>query len=194
VTLASGLSTAPTSKQERAWVDLAPACRQKQGAGPAGIQGNPRGHDIALPAPAYAQMGAPEYRSGAHLLRTTRQRLTQRPPNACPLRRAGMSVEPCSSTVCGRRACRSSRGPCGDAGNNPCRRHGDQVVAPAGVCISSRLPANPCESGSRSVISRRPRRGLARRRAWTTRREPRHQARLGASGQDWCAPRSVYTR
>jgi hypothetical protein len=35
-----------------------------------------------------------------------------------------------SSTVCGRRACRSSRGPCGDAGNNPCRRQGDQVVAP----------------------------------------------------------------
>jgi hypothetical protein len=35
-----------------------------------------------------------------------------------------------SSTVWGRRASRSSRGPCGDAGNNPCRRQGDQVVAP----------------------------------------------------------------
>jgi hypothetical protein len=65
-----------------------------------------------------------------HLLRTTRQRLTQRPPNACPLRRAGMSVGSCSPTVCGRRACRSSRGPCSDAGNNPCRRQGDPVVAP----------------------------------------------------------------
>ena len=131
VSLASGPSTAPTSKQERAWVDLAPACRQEQGAGAAGIQGNPRGHDNALPAPAYAQMGAPESQSGAHLLRTTRQRLTQHPPDACPLRRAGMSVEPCSSTVCGRRACRSSRGPCGDAGNNPCRRQADEVVAPS---------------------------------------------------------------
>jgi hypothetical protein len=27
-----------------------------------------------------------------------------------------------SSTVGGRRACRSSRGPCGDSRNNPCRR------------------------------------------------------------------------
>jgi hypothetical protein len=32
--------------------------------------------------------------------------------------------------MCGRRACRSSRGPCGDAGNIPCRRQGDRVVAP----------------------------------------------------------------
>jgi hypothetical protein len=34
-------------------------------------------------------------------------------------RRVGRAFS--SSTVCGRRACRSSRGPCGDAGNNPCR-------------------------------------------------------------------------
>jgi hypothetical protein len=43
-------------------------------------------------------------------------------------RRVGRAFS--SSTVCGRRACRSSRGPCGVAGNNPCRRQGDQVVAP----------------------------------------------------------------
>jgi hypothetical protein len=43
-------------------------------------------------------------------------------------RRVGRAFS--SSTVCGRRACRSSRGPCGDAGNNPCRRQADQVVAP----------------------------------------------------------------
>jgi hypothetical protein len=36
-----------------------------------------------------------------------------------------------SSTVGGRRACRSSRGPCGDSRNNPCRRQADQVVAPS---------------------------------------------------------------
>jgi hypothetical protein len=43
-------------------------------------------------------------------------------------RRVGRAFS--SSTVSGRRACRSSRGPCGDAGNNPCRRQADQVVAP----------------------------------------------------------------
>jgi hypothetical protein len=32
--------------------------------------------------------------------------------------------------VCRRRACRTSCGPRGDAGNNPCSRQGDQVVAP----------------------------------------------------------------
>jgi len=48
-----------------------------------------------------------------------------------PLRRAGVSGRAfSSSTVRGRRACRSSRGPPGDAGNNPCRRQGDRVVAP----------------------------------------------------------------
>ena len=43
-------------------------------------------------------------------------------------RRVGRAFS--SSTVCGRRACRSLRDPPGDAGNNPCRRQGDQVVAP----------------------------------------------------------------
>jgi hypothetical protein len=55
----------------------------------------------------------------------------QRPPDACsPMasRRIGRACP--RSTVCGRRACRSLRGPCGDAGNKPCRRQGDQVVAP----------------------------------------------------------------
>ena len=44
-----------------------------------------------------------------------------------------------SSTVFGRRACRSSRGPCGDAGNNPCRRQGDRVVA---LTSSARCPGS----------------------------------------------------
>jgi hypothetical protein len=35
-----------------------------------------------------------------------------------------------SSTACGRRACCSSRDSRGDAGNNPLRRQGDQIVAP----------------------------------------------------------------
>jgi hypothetical protein len=51
------------------------------------------------------------------------------PAKRLPATTAGMSVESCSSTVFGRRACRSSRGPCGDAGNNPCSRQADQVVA-----------------------------------------------------------------
>jgi hypothetical protein len=36
-----------------------------------------------------------------------------------------------SSTACGRRACRASCGPCGDAGNNPCRRQAVQLPQPA---------------------------------------------------------------
>ena len=39
-----------------------------------------------------------------------------------------------SSRVCGRRARRSSRGPRGDAGNNPCSRQGDRVVALTTAC------------------------------------------------------------
>jgi hypothetical protein len=109
-------------------------------------------------------MGAPEYRSGAHLLRTTRQRLTQRPPNACPLRRAGMSVGSCSPTVCGRRACRSSRGPCSDAGNNPCRRQGDRVVAPrstgAGCWLRTTMPPPAAPISSSPMAWRRRRRPI----------------------------------
>ena len=35
-----------------------------------------------------------------HLLRTTRERLAQRPPDACPRRRAGVSAEPCPPRQC----------------------------------------------------------------------------------------------
>jgi hypothetical protein len=42
-------------------------------------------------------------------------------------RRAGRDVS--SWRVCGRRACRTSCGPRGAAGNNPCSRQGDPVVA-----------------------------------------------------------------
>jgi hypothetical protein len=60
-------------------------------------------------------------------------------------RRVGRAFS--SSTVSGRRACRSSRGPCGDAGNNPCRRQEDVVVGgPRG--------REPCRGGSR--LMRRP--------------------------------------
>ena len=38
-----------------------------------------------------------------------------------------------SSTVSGRRACRTSCGPSSDAGNNPCSRQGDRVVAPGSM-------------------------------------------------------------
>ncbi len=42
----------------------------------------------------------------------------------------GASASTLSNAVPGgHRACRRSRGPGGDAGNNPCRRQGDQVVA-----------------------------------------------------------------
>jgi hypothetical protein len=43
-----------------------------------------------------------------------------------------------SSTVCGRRACRSSRGPCADAGNNPCRRQADVVVVASLIDVANR--------------------------------------------------------
>jgi hypothetical protein len=65
-----------------------------------------------------------------------------------------MSVESCSSTVCGRRACRSSRGPCGDAGNNPCRRQGDQVVAPGSTGAGCWLRTTMAPR--RAPISRQP--------------------------------------
>ena len=67
-----------------------------------------------------------------------------------------------SSAVCGRRACRRSRGPCGDAGNNPCRRQADQVVAPArrGAGYWSRTTIG---ASGRTPISSSPRRGGGRR-------------------------------
>ena len=58
---------------------------------------------------------------------------------ACCGRRGGAGRGVSSWRVCGRRACRTSCGPRGDAGNNPCSRQGDRVVAPADACSSSRL-------------------------------------------------------
>ena len=52
-----------------------------------------------------------------------------------------------SSTVRGRRACRGSRGPCGDVGKNPCRRQGDVVVAAS----SDRSREQGADSASASV-------------------------------------------
>ena len=63
-----------------------------------------------------------------------------------------------SSTVCGRRACRSSRGPCGDAGNNPCRRQGHVVVAGSLIEAASR------RGDSASAFSTRVSRKVASRR------------------------------
>jgi hypothetical protein len=49
---------------------------------------------------------------------------------ACCGRRGGAGRGVSSWRVCRRRACRTSCGPRGDAGNNPCSRQGHQVVAP----------------------------------------------------------------
>ena len=57
---------------------------------------------------------------------------------ACCGRRGGAGRGVSSWRVCGRRACRTSCGPRGDAGNNPCSRQGDRVVAPTDACSSSR--------------------------------------------------------
>jgi hypothetical protein len=95
------------------------------------------GHRAGHPAPPAAhscfrlfKRMSPSRRVGCSL-RTTRERLAPalaRRLFATTSRRVGRAFA--CSTVCGRRACRSSRGPCGDAGDNPCRRQGDQVVAP----------------------------------------------------------------
>jgi hypothetical protein len=46
------------------------------------------------------------------------------------VRHDGLLADPSlSRPVCGRRVCRTSCGPRGDVGNNPCSRQGDQVVA-----------------------------------------------------------------
>jgi len=74
-----------------------------------------------------------------------------------------MSLEPCFSTVCGRRACRSSRGPCGDAGNNPCRRQGDQVVAPSSRGRRLLVEDDHGASGGRRYRAARLRGGRRRR-------------------------------
>jgi hypothetical protein len=86
---------------------------------------------------------------------TTRERLAQRPSDArfaMTSRRVGRAF---SSTVCGRRACRSSRGPCGDAGNNPCRRQGDQVVAPSSTGRRLLLRDDHWRSGRTPISSSR---------------------------------------
>ncbi len=55
----------------------APAHRQKQGAGPAGIQGTREDTTSRSPRPLYAWMRAPECRSGARRLRTTCERVVR---------------------------------------------------------------------------------------------------------------------
>jgi hypothetical protein len=55
--------------------------RPVRGAGPATIHVNRRGDSIALPALALAQMRAPESRSAARLLRTTRSSSDVRLPS-----------------------------------------------------------------------------------------------------------------
>ncbi len=65
----------------------------------------------------------------AHPLRTTDGRLRRPPADARPEPRGrALCREFSSAPETG--ACRTSRDPPGDARNNPCRRQGDQVVAP----------------------------------------------------------------
>jgi hypothetical protein len=81
-------------------------------------------------APAFGRIASVSPPPSRRPLGTTRERLAQRPPDACSRRRAGGSVERSPPRQCAAvAACRNSRGLCGDAGDNPCRRQGDEVVA-----------------------------------------------------------------
>ena len=64
----------PTESGSCSFSELAPAPRQKQGAGPARIHGNRPAHRVALASLALARMRAPESRSAARLLRTSSER------------------------------------------------------------------------------------------------------------------------
>jgi hypothetical protein len=110
----------------------------------------PKADDACIPEVASARAGLPPRSPW-----TTRERLAQRPSDACfamTSRRVGRAF---SSTVCGCRACRSSRGPCGDAGNNPCRRQGDQVVAPSSTGRRLLLRDDHWRSGRTPISSSR---------------------------------------
>jgi hypothetical protein len=80
-----------------------------------------------------------------------------RRPDWTTRRRAGRDVS--SWTVCGRRACRTSRGPPGNARNNPCRRQAVQLsrAAPAGrsAAASRRRAPAPRTAACRRARGRR---------------------------------------
>jgi len=119
-------------------------------------------------APLTPRMRAPESRSGARLLRTTR-------------RRAGRNVS--CWRVCGRGAYRTSCGPSGDAGNNPCSR---QAV----VLVREALRVwRPRDRGSRHR-----RRLDAGWRRWRARRRCRARRMTGSSGAGGIGPRRCCAR
>jgi hypothetical protein len=128
----------------------------------------------------------------ARLLRTTDERLAQRPPNACSRRQAGASVEPSPPRWrAGRRACRSSRGPGGDAGNNPCRWQGDRVVAPGSTGRRLLVEDDDGASGGTPILSSPMawRRASAAGRPLTGRASP--DGRPGGGGVRWATLRTI---
>jgi hypothetical protein len=106
--------------------------------------------------------------SGALLLRRSSERRRVQASDARPGRHASVSPSARQTPArydeqaCGHRACRSSRGPCGDARNNPCRRQGDQVVAPSST--GRRLLVEDDHGASRGRRYRAARLGGGRRR------------------------------
>jgi hypothetical protein len=82
-------------------------------------------------ASAAAGRDDPEKCHGWQLTRPRRRRRGRsRPRSSAAGRRAACRQRRCKARCRRRRTCRDSPVPSGDAGDNPCRRQGDQVVVP----------------------------------------------------------------
>jgi hypothetical protein len=123
---------------------------------------------MALGALAPREERSSRSRGDSPLLRTTR-------------RRTGRDVS--SWTVCGRRACRTSCGPRGDVGNNPCSR---QAVVLVREALRAWRPRDP--------PSRHRRRRDAGWRRWRARPRRRARRMTGSSGAGGIGPRRCCAR
>jgi hypothetical protein len=109
-------------------------------------------------------------------------------------RRGGAGRGVSSWRVCGRRACRTSCGPCGDAGNDPCSRQGDRVVASGSTGGRLLVEDDHGSSGEAPILSSRIawRRPSAARRPLTGRACP--DGRPGRGGVPSATLRTIKRR